>query len=362
MTGTQAPTSTDVAVRDTPAPAAALPALPDTDNWIRAMSSIAKLANEICGTSFVPKAYRNDPAAVTAAILTGRELDMPPMTALRHVHIVEGVPSLDAEYKRSRVLAQGHEFRILEWDNRHCKVSARRKGDRGEPLVMEYTIDDARRAGLVKDRGNYVTRPKVMMLARVTTLVCNAIFADVTNGLATTEEVVDDIVQGEVVTDPPAIPARPSGAEIRADRAQRQQPETEAAAAVPADVNGGQPADPTASGPSGSAAPDGPPPPTSQSSTGSAGGSGSTPPDTADAPGSERHRRKLKAAVAQARKLFGDNQAERLAAAAKILRTEVLSFGDLTADELETVARAFSQHETAADLYEALQHAEVPGA
>lgn len=162
------------------------------------------------------------------------------------------------------------------------------------------------------------------------------------------------------VTVQPQQPARPSGAEIRADRAQRQQP---AAAAVPAaDVTGGQPADPTGSGASGSAAPAGRQRPTSKSSTPSAGGSGSTPPDTADAPGSERHQRKLKAAQAQAKKLFGDNQAERLAAAAKILRTEVLSFGDLTSDELETVARAFSQHETAADLYEALQRAEVPGA
>lgn len=181
---------TDLAIREDTAPALrlpALPSLPDTDSWIRAMSSIAKLAAQICNTSFVPKGLRGDDAAVTAAILTGRELGLPPMAALRHIHVVEGTPSLDAEYKRAKVLSLGHEFDILEWDNDHCVVSGRRKGSRKPPLIVSYTMNDARRAQLVKERGNYLTRPKVMMLARATTLICNAIFADVTNGLATTE-------------------------------------------------------------------------------------------------------------------------------------------------------------------------------
>lgn len=185
MTGTA-----ELAVREDTAPALQVPAppnLPDVDSWIRAMSSIAKLASQICNTSFVPRGLRGDDASVTAAILTGRELGMGPMQALRHIHVVEGTPSLDAEYKRAKVLSLGHEFDILEWDDDHCKVAARRKGSTKPPLVAEYTMKDARRAQLVKDRGNYITRPKVMMLARVTTLVCNAIFADVTNGLATTE-------------------------------------------------------------------------------------------------------------------------------------------------------------------------------
>lgn len=183
-------TGNELALREETAPALrvpALPDLPDVDSWIRAMASIAKLAEKICETSFVPRGLRGDDAAVTAAILTGRELGLGPMAALRHIHVVEGVPSLDAEYKRSKVLAAGHMFRIIEWDDEHCKVAARRKNETGTPLVMEYTMKMARRAGLVKDRGNYITRPEVMMVARVTTLVTNAIFPDVTNGLATTE-------------------------------------------------------------------------------------------------------------------------------------------------------------------------------
>lgn len=185
MTGTA-----ELAVREDEAPALrvpVLPNLPDTDTWIRAMASIAKLAAQICNTSFVPKGMRGDDAAVTACILTGRELGLGPMTSLRHIHVVEGIPSLDAEYKRAKVQSLGHEFDIIEWDHDHCIVSGRRKGSKKPPLIVSYTIGDARRAELVKGGSNYVKRPKVMMLARATTLMCSALFSDVTNGLATTE-------------------------------------------------------------------------------------------------------------------------------------------------------------------------------
>lgn len=226
------PGTAELAIReDGTAPALrlpALPSLPDTDSWIRAMASIAKLAAQICNTSFVPKGLRGDDAAVTAAILTGRELGLPPMAALRHIHVVEGTPSLDAEYKRAKVLSLGHEFDIVEWDNEHCIISGRRKGSTKPPLVVSYTMKDARTAQLVKDRGNYMTRPKVMMLARATTLICNAIFADVTNGLATTELLeagdADAIADAEGAALPmPDAPQRQrvSGEEARARAPQR---------------------------------------------------------------------------------------------------------------------------------------------
>src|SRR5579863_6018094 len=129
-------TTTDLAVREESAPALrvpALPALPDVDSWIRAMASIAKLADKICDTEFVPAAMRGKPDAVTAAILTGRELGLPPMLALRTINMIKGTPSLSAEYMRAKVQSLGHEFDIIEWDDRHCLIHARRKGDRKPP-------------------------------------------------------------------------------------------------------------------------------------------------------------------------------------------------------------------------------------
>jgi hypothetical protein len=203
MTGTA-----EIAIREgvvvTPAERVAAAAEAGMDSWLIVAKDVFYLAERLCNTPFVPKNYRGEPEAAAAAILTGRELGLPPMTSLRHVQVVEGVPSLDAEYKRARVLAAGHEFDILGWDGKHCEVSGRRKGSHKPPLVVEYTIEDARLAGLVRDRSKYVTAPRVMLLARATTLLCNAIFADVTNGLATTELLEADDEDASPAALPPA--------------------------------------------------------------------------------------------------------------------------------------------------------------
>lgn len=155
------------------------------DSWLIVMKDVVALAEHICDTAFVPKTYRGNAPAVAAAIMAGRELGLQPMTALRHVQVVEGSPGLSAEYKRARVLAAGHKLDITEHTTEACTVTGHRKGH--EPVTIRYTIADARKAGLVKDRGAYMTRPRRMLFARACTEVCDALFADLTNGLPTAE-------------------------------------------------------------------------------------------------------------------------------------------------------------------------------
>jgi hypothetical protein len=157
------------------------------DGWVAMASDVFKLAAHICDTDFVPKAYRGNAPATAAAILTGRELNMGPMMSLKHVQVVEGNPSLSAEYKRARVLAAGHEFSILEWNSTRCRVKGRRRGTNEPPLEVTYTMDDAKKAGLVRDRSGWVKRPRRMLFARAGTDLCDALFSDVVNGLPTAE-------------------------------------------------------------------------------------------------------------------------------------------------------------------------------
>ena len=157
------------------------------DGWVAMASDVFRLAAHICDTDFVPKAYRGNAPAVAAAILTGRELNMGPMMSLKHVQVVEGNPSLSAEYKRARVLAAGHEFGILEWTSTRCRVRGRRRGTNEPPLEVTYTMDDARLAGLVRERSGWVKRPRRMLFARAGTDLCDALFSDVVNGLPTAE-------------------------------------------------------------------------------------------------------------------------------------------------------------------------------
>lgn len=207
--------------------ALAIPGREDIDSWVTVASDVIKLADYICETSFVPKAYRDNPHAVAAAILAGRELGLPPMTALRHVQVVEGSPSLSAEYKRARVLAAGHDLDILELSTTRCRVSGKRRGSGKPPLEITFTIDDAKRAGLVKQRGAWETRPRRMLFARASTEVCDFLFADITNGLPTAELLVEGTVEDAFegyAESPgqPAIAAAPAAAQRTAQR--RRQP------------------------------------------------------------------------------------------------------------------------------------------
>ncbi len=186
------------------------------DGWMQHASSIFKLSEFICGTEFVPKPLRNNPAAVAACILSGRELGLGPMTSLRHVQMVEGSPSLSAEYKRARVQSRGHDFIVIELSTVRCTIKGRRKGTH-DWLEITYTIEDAKRAGLVKPRGAWETRPRRMLFARAGGEVCDFMFSDCTNGLPTTELMTAD---GPPDLAPAAAP--PAGEVVR--KAQRKTP------------------------------------------------------------------------------------------------------------------------------------------
>ena len=206
---------TEIAIRQAAEVATASDAA-DLDSWVTVVQEISKLASVICDTDFVPRAYRGNAPAATAAILTGRELGLPPMTALRHVQLVEGAASLSAEYKRARVLSAGHEFDVLEATTTRCTVSGRRRGSHKPPLVITFTIEDARTARLVKDRGAWTTRPRRMLFARAGTELCDFLFADVTNGLPTTELLEQDSDGASGYDEQPAPRGRVTAAEITA--------------------------------------------------------------------------------------------------------------------------------------------------
>ena len=301
----------------------------DVDSWVAVVQEISKLASVICDTDFVPKAYRGNAPAAAAAMLTGRELGLPPMTSLRHVQVVEGSPSLSAEYKRARVQSAGHEFDVLEISTTKCTVSGRRRGSKKPPTVITYTIEDARTARLVRDRGPWQTRPRRMLFARAGTELCDFLFADVTNGLPTTELLEQD---GDGVSGYDEQPARPSGrvtaAEItaRPSAPQNASPAVRQVAPVPADPST-PPAEPAGEAPDSGPAPSGQP-------------AGNEP--AAGPGGSERHG-KLAGVVRQQFRRLGFTDAERdqrLAATAALagIGGTVSSTKHLDEDELTVVA------------------------
>ncbi len=209
-----------------------------TDGWIRVLQPVAELASQVAGTEFVPVAIRQKPAAITAAILFGRELEMPPMQALSQVHVVEGRPSLSAEHMRAMVLSAGHELSYDLSVPMQVTATGRRWIGRnpingtptyGAPTAVTWNIAMAERAGLL-GKNNWKRHPRQMLEARATAELCRLIFADVTHGLPS----VDELEDGDLYDESPAAPSGPAPSSSGTAVSRRPRKGTNKAAGGPA--------------------------------------------------------------------------------------------------------------------------------
>ena len=102
------------------------------------------------------------------------------MQGLDSIHLVDGKVTLSAELMRALVLRDGHHLRIVEMSATVCRLAGRR-ADQPHETELAFTLDDAKRAG-VASRHVWRSYPQAMLLARATSMLCRAIFADVLLG------------------------------------------------------------------------------------------------------------------------------------------------------------------------------------
>ena len=135
--------------------------------------------------------------------LKGRELGIPPMQALSHIHIVEGKPTVSSELMVALVQRAGHKLRIIETSSEKCVVEGVRKDDPEYPQRLTWTMEDAKKAG-VTNKGNWKNYPAAMLRARAISALCRFAFADVLMGASyTPEELGADVnEEGEVLAEP----------------------------------------------------------------------------------------------------------------------------------------------------------------
>ena len=184
-----------------------------TDSWVDVIRPITILAGQIAATTFVPAAFREDPAAVAAAILHGRELGLPPMTALALTDPIKGKPTIKAEGGRALVLAAGHDLETTETTSSRCVMRGKRRGQT-KWTEITWTLDQARLAGLTT-KDTWRAYPRAMLQARASAELLRLVFPDVLHGMGFAEESqdLDDDAGDEVapVGTPPAAPAQRVG-------------------------------------------------------------------------------------------------------------------------------------------------------
>lgn len=211
----------------------------DLITWAAEAEAAAGIARALAPTAFIPDSLRvrdergvvdldATVAQVAAALLTGQELGLSPMAALRSIDVIppgSGSPALRAVALRALLQQHGHDLWVVESTDSRAIVRGRRSGEPDPyPTDSVWTMDRAKRLGprgFNDPKGSWMRQPKVMLVARATAEMARWIASDVLLGLPyIAEEIGDDDLDGA------GQPAADGGAGDAAPGRQSRRPAT----------------------------------------------------------------------------------------------------------------------------------------
>lgn len=155
------------------------------------MDDAFRIANALAASGMTPKAYGNDVNKCFVGIMAGAELGLAPFQALQSIAVIGNNPAVWGDGALALIQASGLLEDIEETDDGHtatCKLV--RKG-KATPIIRDFSMDDAKKAGLVGKAGPWTQYPKRMRQMRARSWAMRDGFADVLKGLHIAEEVRD---------------------------------------------------------------------------------------------------------------------------------------------------------------------------
>jgi len=161
------------------------------------LSEAMHYAETLAKSNFVPAAYRNKPEDILPALQMGAELGLAPLQALQNIASINGKPSIYGDaalalVKSSHVCEDVREEEIgnpHDGDRWGYRCTAIRRGK--APVVVTFTVADAKKAGLWGKAGPWQSYPKRMLQMRARGFALRDAFPDVLKGLITAEEAQD---------------------------------------------------------------------------------------------------------------------------------------------------------------------------
>jgi len=159
---------------------------PETQKTYNVCLALAK-------SSAVPMQYIGKPDWIFSTVILGREFGLGPMTSLINISTVQGKPTMSVHLLLGLCMRhpQFAGWRVIKSTNDECKVEMYRFWPhQKEPFKYEgsFTLEEARRAGLVKPNGAWTTYPRNMCKSRAIAFACREAFSDVLTGTYTLEE------------------------------------------------------------------------------------------------------------------------------------------------------------------------------
>lgn len=161
-------------------------------------------------------------------MLKGHELGLGLASAFEFIHVIDSKPSISPKGALA-LIHQSGELAALKIEDltdtkstpTRCKVTMKRKN--GFEYTVEFSMADAQRAGVVKDKSGWEKYPANMLRWRAVGYCADVVFPDVVGGLYRPEELGAEVdADGEPVASwsvvkesPPRPPPRTAVAMVR---------------------------------------------------------------------------------------------------------------------------------------------------
>jgi hypothetical protein len=146
-------------------------------------------ADVLVKSGFLPKAV-SSPEAAIAIMQTGREFGLEPMESFRHIHIINGAPTLAAGFMAGMVQSycekRGGYLRQAELTDDHCTIEYMR-ATWPEPQRFTFSMADAKKAGLA-GKDVWQKNQKQMLYNRAVANACRMGWPDLVSGVYDPEE------------------------------------------------------------------------------------------------------------------------------------------------------------------------------
>lgn len=169
-------------------------------NTVGEMLAFAEL---VVQSGFAPKGLDNK-EAVAIAMQHGNELGLLPLQSLQSIGVINGRPGIYGDAALALVRASGlmesYTQKVEgEGDERKAVVTSRRGGCE---IISEFSVSDAKKAGLWGKQGPWSQYPDRMLQFRARGFNLRDNFGDVLKGMATVEELNDMPKQVEAKVKP----------------------------------------------------------------------------------------------------------------------------------------------------------------
>jgi len=111
-----------------------------------------------------------------------------PLDLMRTHHLIQGRLSMKADAMLAGYRERGGKVKWVQFDDEAAEADFIFEG---ETTRVRYSIDDAKKAGLVRPRSQWITQPNAMLRARLISKSVRMLCPEVNSGLYSPEELKD---------------------------------------------------------------------------------------------------------------------------------------------------------------------------